>query len=126
MLWRSAMHKGKGSGGSYRSAISGRYVTAKHGKGQPANNAPGGKGRIDGPSSQRGYRPLRDRAIRHGAPADDSQGGLGVRHARGLGMPCPEAGSSLRQIVPALRRRESLALSEGGAPCGDASFLLRA
>jgi hypothetical protein len=26
------MAKGKGSSGSYRSAISGRYVTAKHGK----------------------------------------------------------------------------------------------
>lgn len=25
----------KGSGGSYRSAISGRYVTAKHGKSSP-------------------------------------------------------------------------------------------
>ena len=26
---------GKGNGGSYRSAISGRYVTAKHGKANP-------------------------------------------------------------------------------------------
>ncbi len=29
------MAKSKGSGGSYRSAISGRYVTAKHGKSSP-------------------------------------------------------------------------------------------
>lgn len=29
------MVKGRGSGGSYRSAISGRYVTAKHGKASP-------------------------------------------------------------------------------------------
>ena len=29
------MAKGTGSGGSYRSAISGRYVTAKHGKASP-------------------------------------------------------------------------------------------
>lgn len=29
------MSKGKASGGSYRSAISGRYVTAKHGKASP-------------------------------------------------------------------------------------------
>ncbi len=29
------MAKTKGSGGSYRSAISGRYVTAKHGKNSP-------------------------------------------------------------------------------------------
>ncbi len=29
------MAKGKGSSGSYRSAISGRYVTAKHGKSSP-------------------------------------------------------------------------------------------
>ncbi len=27
------MANGKGSGGHYRSAISGRYITAKHGKG---------------------------------------------------------------------------------------------
>jgi len=29
------MARGKGSGGTYRSAISGRYVTAKHGKASP-------------------------------------------------------------------------------------------
>ena len=29
------MSKGKGSGGHYRSAISGRYVTTQHGKGSP-------------------------------------------------------------------------------------------
>lgn len=29
------MAKGKGSGSSYRSAISGRYVTSKHGKASP-------------------------------------------------------------------------------------------
>lgn len=29
------MARGKSSGGSYRSAISGRYVTAKHGKASP-------------------------------------------------------------------------------------------
>lgn len=29
------MAKGKSSGGSYRSAISGRYVTAKHGNASP-------------------------------------------------------------------------------------------
>ncbi len=29
------MAKGKDSGGSYRSAISGRYVTAKHGQASP-------------------------------------------------------------------------------------------
>lgn len=29
------MAKGKSGGGSYRSAISGRYVTAKHGKASP-------------------------------------------------------------------------------------------
>jgi hypothetical protein len=29
------MAKGRGSGGSYRSAISGRYVTAKHGSASP-------------------------------------------------------------------------------------------
>lgn len=29
------MAKGKGSGGNHRSAISGRYVTAKHGKASP-------------------------------------------------------------------------------------------
>lgn len=29
------MAKSKGSGGSYRSAISGRYVTARHGKASP-------------------------------------------------------------------------------------------
>lgn len=30
-----AMAKGKSSGGKYRSAISGRYVTTKHGKASP-------------------------------------------------------------------------------------------
>jgi hypothetical protein len=29
------MAKGRGSGGHYRSAISGRYVTAKHGRSSP-------------------------------------------------------------------------------------------
>jgi hypothetical protein len=29
------MARGRGSGGSYRSAISGRYVTAKHGNASP-------------------------------------------------------------------------------------------
>lgn len=29
------MANGKGSGGHYRSAISGRYITAKHGKASP-------------------------------------------------------------------------------------------
>ena len=29
------MSKGRGAGGSYRSAISGRYVTAKHGNASP-------------------------------------------------------------------------------------------
>lgn len=29
------MAKAKGSGGTYRSAITGRYVTAKHGKAHP-------------------------------------------------------------------------------------------
>lgn len=29
------MAKGRGSGGSYRSAISGRYVTARHGRTSP-------------------------------------------------------------------------------------------
>ena len=29
------MARGKGSGSSYRSAVSGRYVTAKHGKASP-------------------------------------------------------------------------------------------
>lgn len=36
-----------GSGGGYRSTISGRYVTAKHGKASPhttVNEAPGPKG----------------------------------------------------------------------------------
>lgn len=39
------MAKGKSGGGSYRSAISGRYVTAKHGKASPnttVREAPGG------------------------------------------------------------------------------------
>ena len=29
------MAKGRGSGGRYRSAVSGRYVTAKHGRSSP-------------------------------------------------------------------------------------------
>lgn len=40
------MSKGKGGGG-YRSVISGRYITAKHGKASPhttVNEAPGPKG----------------------------------------------------------------------------------
>ena len=34
-LRRRIQMAGKGNGGSYRSAISGRYVTAKHGKANP-------------------------------------------------------------------------------------------
>lgn len=39
------MAKGKSGGGSYRSAISGRYVTARHGKASPhttVKEIPGG------------------------------------------------------------------------------------
>lgn len=41
------MSKGKGSGGHYRSAISGRYVTSAHGKNSPnttVKEAPGPSG----------------------------------------------------------------------------------
>ncbi len=41
------MAKKGGSGGGFRSVISGRYVTAKHGKASPhttVNEAPGAKG----------------------------------------------------------------------------------
>lgn len=37
-MWRKEvkmMSKGKSSGGHYRSAITGRYVTSKHGKASP-------------------------------------------------------------------------------------------
>ncbi len=34
-------NKGKSSGGRYRSAISGRYVTAKHGKSSPRTTVTG-------------------------------------------------------------------------------------
>lgn len=38
------MAKGKSSGGSYRSAISGRYVTAGHGKASPRTTVHEAKG----------------------------------------------------------------------------------
>jgi hypothetical protein len=50
------MAKGrKGSGGSYRSAITGRYVTAKHGKASPRTTVREAKSASGGSSGER-YR----------------------------------------------------------------------
>lgn len=48
------MAKGRGSGGHYRSAITGRYVTAKHGRSSPRTTVR--EGSSSGKSSGAHYR----------------------------------------------------------------------